>query len=50
LAPATWGVPYRYTPDAVPVALGYEFHDPADYIRYYDEFLALARQHDDSTR
>lgn len=44
LLPAmTWGIQYRYSPDAVLLVLASEKYEPADYIRDYGEFLRLAR-------
>jgi acetyltransferase-like isoleucine patch superfamily enzyme/dTDP-4-dehydrorhamnose 3,5-epimerase-like enzyme len=42
LPPMTWGIQYRYTPDAVLLVLASEHYDNADYIRDYDEFLKLS--------
>lgn len=42
LPPLTWGIQYRYTPDAVLMVLASEHYDAADYVRDYDEFRALA--------
>jgi Acetyltransferase (isoleucine patch superfamily) len=41
LPPMTWRVHYKYTPDAVLLALASDKYDPKDYIRDYDEFLSL---------
>jgi acetyltransferase-like isoleucine patch superfamily enzyme len=41
LEPMTWGVQYRYTPDARLLVLASHGYDAADYIRSYDEFLKL---------
>jgi hypothetical protein len=38
----TWGSQYDYSPDAVLLVFASHFYDAADYIRNYDEFLALA--------
>ncbi len=43
LAPLTWAVQYRYSPDAVLLVLASHSYDAADYIRDYDEFLRLVR-------
>ncbi len=40
LPPMTWGVQYKYSPDAVLLVLASEPYDAADYIRDYDVFLA----------
>jgi UDP-2-acetamido-3-amino-2,3-dideoxy-glucuronate N-acetyltransferase len=39
IPPMVWGVQYRYSADAVLLALASDTYDPADYIRDYDEFL-----------
>jgi UDP-2-acetamido-3-amino-2,3-dideoxy-glucuronate N-acetyltransferase len=41
LPPMTWGVQYKYTSDAVLLVFTSEYYDNADYIRDYDNFLAL---------
>lgn len=41
LPPMVWGAQYRYSKDAVLLALVSEFYDSADYIRDYSEFLRL---------
>jgi acetyltransferase-like isoleucine patch superfamily enzyme len=46
IPPMTWSVQYRFSADAVLLALCSENYDPADYIRDYAEFLRLARQGD----
>jgi UDP-2-acetamido-3-amino-2,3-dideoxy-glucuronate N-acetyltransferase len=43
IPPMIWSVQYRFSADAVLLALCSEPYDPADYIRDYAEFLALAR-------
>jgi UDP-2-acetamido-3-amino-2,3-dideoxy-glucuronate N-acetyltransferase len=43
LPPMTWAVEYKYSRDAVLLALSSGEYDPADYIRDYAEFLALKR-------
>lgn len=42
IPPMIWSVQYRFSPDAALLGLCSEFYDPADYIRDYAEFLALA--------
>jgi UDP-2-acetamido-3-amino-2,3-dideoxy-glucuronate N-acetyltransferase len=42
LPPMTWGIQYGYSVDAVLLVLASEHYDPADYIRDYGRFLALA--------
>ncbi len=41
LPPMTWGIQYRYSPDAVLLVFASESYDPDDYIRDYCEFLKL---------
>ena len=41
LPPMVWGIQYKYSPDAVLLVFASEHYDPDDYIRDYDEFLAL---------
>lgn len=43
LPPMTWGIQYRYSPEAVLLVLASEHYDNADYIRDYDRFRELAR-------
>lgn len=42
LPPMVWGTLYNYSRDAVLLVFASDFYDPADYIRDYGEFLALA--------
>lgn len=44
LPPMTWGIQYRYSPDAVLLVFASDFYDPADYIRDYSDFLKAARK------
>ncbi len=37
-----WGIQYKYSPDAVLLVFASHYYDSADYIRDYDEFVALA--------
>jgi UDP-2-acetamido-3-amino-2,3-dideoxy-glucuronate N-acetyltransferase len=37
----TWGTQYQYSPDAVLLVLASHVYDSADYVRDYDEFIAL---------
>lgn len=39
LPPLTWGIQYKYTPDALLLVFASHHYDAADYIRDYDEFL-----------
>ena len=38
-----WREMYDFSPDAVLLVLASEYYDEADYIRNYDDFLALVR-------
>ena len=42
LPPMTWGIQYRYTPDAVLLVFASHYYAADDYIRDYDRFLELA--------
>ncbi len=42
MPPMTWGTQFRYSDDAVLLVFASHRYDPGDYIRSYDEFLALA--------
>jgi len=44
IPPMIWSVQYRFSADAVLLALCSDDYDPADYIRDYAEFLALVRR------
>jgi UDP-2-acetamido-3-amino-2,3-dideoxy-glucuronate N-acetyltransferase len=50
LPPMTWGIQYKYTPDAALLVLASNVYDPKDYIRDYDEFLRERRAHDEQRR
>ncbi len=41
--PMVWAIQYKYTEDAVLLALASDKYDPASYIRDYSEFLALVK-------
>lgn len=41
--PMVWVVHYHYSPDAVLLVLASDHYDAADYVRDYNEFLALGR-------
>ncbi|HET7728400.1 MAG TPA: WxcM-like domain-containing protein [Usitatibacter sp.] len=44
LVPArVWAAQFQYSPEAVLLVLASEPYDPADYVRDYDEYLALVR-------
>lgn len=42
LPPMVWGIQYKYSPDAVLLVFASHYYDSADYVRDYNEFLALA--------
>jgi len=44
LPPMVWGAQYKYTKDAVLLALVSDIYDPDDYIRDYSEFQRLRKQ------
>lgn len=39
LPPMTWGVQYKYSPDAILLVFASDYYDPNDYIRDYSDFL-----------
>lgn len=41
LPPKTWGIQYQYSEDAVLLVFASEYYAADDYIRNYDEFMAL---------
>lgn len=41
LPPMTWGIQYKYSSDAVLLVFASHHYDSADYIRSYDEYVAL---------
>ena len=41
LPPMTWGIQYKYSSDAVLLVFASHHYDNADYIRSYDEYVAL---------
>lgn len=41
LLPMVWGIQYKYSPDALLLVFASHYYDSSDYIRDYDEFLAL---------
>lgn len=43
LPPMTWGIQYRYSPDAVLLVFASDYYDAADYIRDYGDFLEAVR-------
>lgn len=42
LEPMVWGIQYNFSPDAVLMVMASDNYDPADYIRDYDDYVALA--------
>ena len=42
--PMVWAAQYKYSPDAVLLVLASAAYDSDDYIRDYDEFLALVKR------
>lgn len=44
IPPMVWGVQYKYSPDAVLLVLASDVYDPDDYIRDYDQFLAMVKK------
>jgi UDP-2-acetamido-3-amino-2,3-dideoxy-glucuronate N-acetyltransferase len=43
--PLTWGVQYKHSADALLLVFASDYYDADDYIRSYDEFLNVKRQH-----
>lgn len=43
MPPMTWGTQHDYSPDAVLLVFASHYYDADDYIRDYDQFIALAR-------
>lgn len=43
IPPKLWRVHYKYSPDAILLALCSDVYDASDYIRDYDQFLALKK-------
>jgi acetyltransferase-like isoleucine patch superfamily enzyme/dTDP-4-dehydrorhamnose 3,5-epimerase-like enzyme len=39
MPPMTWGIQYKFSPDAMLLVLASDYYDPDDYIRIYEEFL-----------
>lgn len=46
LPPMTWGIQYKYSSDAVLLVFASHHYDTADYIRSYDEYIALVSHRD----
>ena len=49
LTPMTWGIQYRYSADAMLMVFASHHYDAADYIREYDEFMAVVAQSETAT-
>jgi hypothetical protein len=49
IRPVVWSSQYRFTSDAILLVLASAPYDAADYIREYEEFLALAGRSATST-
>ena len=43
LPPLTWGIQYKYTPDAMLLVFASDYYDSDDYIRNYGEFVKLIK-------
>ena len=41
LPPMTWGVQYKYSPDAMLLVFASDYYDPDDYVRDYNQFMEL---------
>jgi dTDP-4-dehydrorhamnose 3,5-epimerase-like enzyme len=41
--PKVWRVHYKYSADAILLSLCSEVYDSADYVRSYDDFLAMKK-------
>jgi acetyltransferase-like isoleucine patch superfamily enzyme/dTDP-4-dehydrorhamnose 3,5-epimerase-like enzyme len=39
IPPMTWGIQYKFSPDAMLLVLASDYYDPADYLRKYQDFL-----------
>lgn len=48
LPPLTWGIQYKYSPDAVLLVFASEFYDSEEYVRDYGEFLDLVARREES--
>lgn len=44
MPPMTWGTQHTYSPDAVLLVYASHYYDAQDYIRNYDEFVALTKR------
>ena len=41
LPPMTWGIQYKYSPDAVLLVFASHYYDENDYVRDYNDFLQI---------
>ncbi len=48
IPPDIWTVQYKYSPDAILLALASDIYDSEDYIREYDDFLAYIKNKEQS--
>jgi serine acetyltransferase/dTDP-4-dehydrorhamnose 3,5-epimerase-like enzyme len=46
LPPLTWGIQYKYSPDAVLLVFASHYYEADDYIRDYDEFIEAVRRNE----
>jgi dTDP-4-dehydrorhamnose 3,5-epimerase-like enzyme len=44
IPPMVWGIQYLYSSDAVMLVLASDVYSASDYVRNYDDFLALVRR------
>jgi len=44
IPPMVWGVQYKFSSDAVLLVLASDVYDPDDYIRDYDQFIAMLKK------
>lgn len=49
LPPLTWGIQYKYSPDAVLLVFTSDYYDADDYIRDYATFIEVARRPNSSS-
>jgi UDP-2-acetamido-3-amino-2,3-dideoxy-glucuronate N-acetyltransferase len=48
LPPMVWGIQYKYSADAVLLVFASDYYDHSDYVRNYNDFLALTGANDGS--
>jgi UDP-2-acetamido-3-amino-2,3-dideoxy-glucuronate N-acetyltransferase len=46
IPPMVWGVQYKYSPDAVLLVLASDVYNSDDYIRDYDQFIAMVKNNE----